>query len=139
MVNAAPRRIAWKILHQTILCVHSNEAPSDDDWDAHLKAVKAAPDLQRIVVFTHGGAPNATQRAALNSVLRNVRVPIAILTPSLLARGAGTALRWFNPLMRIFDPDDVERAFDHIGAPNELRRELGLELGALKREVAPNR
>lgn len=139
MRNGAPKRIAWKILHRTISRVHSNEAPTDDDWDAHLKAVKAAADLQRIVVFTHGGAPNATQRAELNDVLRNVPVPIAILTPSLLARGAGTALRWFNPRMRIFDPDDVERAFDHIGAPKELRRELGMELGALKREVTPKR
>lgn len=41
--------------------------------------------------------------------------------------------------MRIFDPDDVERALDHVGAPKELRRELGMELAVLKREVTPKR
>jgi hypothetical protein len=132
------KRVSWKILHGTVICVHSQEAPTDRDWEAHLRAVRDEPRVASILVFTYGGAPNATQRAALNDVLQRVRVPIAIMTPSLLARGAGTALRWFNPKMRIFDPEDLEGALDHLALSQPARDEISTALGELKREVAPH-
>jgi hypothetical protein len=132
------KRVSWRLIAETLVCCHSDEAPSDDEWDAIMGAMKSIsrPELARILVFTYGGAPNATQRAILSEVLKNMRSPISILTPSILARGAGTALRWFNPHIRIFDPEEVEAALDHIQAPQGARRELVTVLSALKRDVS---
>ncbi len=130
--------VAWRIVGVTLVCAHSEDAPSDADWEELLEVIRKLPhpERMRVLVHTYGGAPNSLQRAALSDVLKNMKLPVSVLTPSRLAKGAGTALRWFNPFLRIFDADDVEKALDHIEASPGTRRLLSDTLEDLKREVA---
>jgi hypothetical protein len=130
------KRVTWRIVHTTLVCAHAEEAAHDEEWDVLLELIRKPKDYARILVFTYGGAPNATQRAHLTDILKHRRIPVSVLTPSLLARGAGTALHWFNPLLRVFDPDDVDGALLHIETPRADQHDVLDALAELKAEVS---
>jgi hypothetical protein len=109
-----------------VVYVHTEESPSDEDWDLALRFYEAADASRlRTLVYTDGAAPNAAQRSRLNTVLgSNKQQPSAVLTPSLLARTAATAIGWFNPNFRVFGPRDFDAAFLHLMATPDERRAL---------------
>lgn len=137
MPEARRRTAGWRSLGNFLVFVHGKEAPSDVEWDELLALFRAVPDITRarVLVFTLGGAPDARQRAKLHQLLGETKPPIAVLTPSALARAAGTAISWFNPRLRVFDPDDVERALDHLDAVRADRQALIHAMGDLRREM----
>jgi hypothetical protein len=112
--------------------------PSARDWDALLATCRREiATLRGGVVLSDGGRPNAKQRAAL-AALDGAVVRIAVLTPSVLARGAVTALHWLGHNIRAFEPDDLDSAFAYIDVPaasyvGTLRRivELKAELAGV--------
>jgi hypothetical protein len=127
--------------------VHSEESPSNREWSTLMDAFRNATNLRRIrvLVFTYGGAPNARQRAELNDVLGGVRPPVAVVTPSTLARAVCTAIGWFQPRLRAFAPEELEAALDYLDANEADRkvltrmlRELRLELGHLSAAPPPD-
>ena len=65
-----------------IVYVHTADAPSDVEWDLAMGYFEAA-DLKhlRVLVYTDGAAPNASQRARLNGLLGSNKLPMAVLTP----------------------------------------------------------
>jgi hypothetical protein len=92
----------------------------------------------RCLVYTAGGAPDASQRKELNAIMAPTRPPVAILTPSALARAIGTAFTWFNPRLRVFAPRDLNAALEHLElsvierraateALSQLQTALGIE------------
>lgn len=138
MKQTRPRTlVCWQVVRATFVCAHADEAPGDDEWTEMKDAIRkgAGSELTRILVFTYGGAPNANQRVGLNELLKRLQLPVAVLTPSVLARGAGTALHWFNPLLRVFEADDVDGALTHIGCSSSDRPEIVSTLSSLKAKV----
>ena len=137
MADTRSKNMTWKVVGHILVFVHASEAPSDAEWDEALVLFRAVPDVARIraLVFSSGGAPDARQRARLHTVLGKTKATIAVLTPSALARAAGTAIAWFVPGLRIFDPDDVERALDHLDAARPERPGLTRALAELRREM----
>jgi hypothetical protein len=131
------KRVSWRIVGVTLVCAHSEEAPSDAEWDEVMDVMSKLPhpERTRVLVFTYGGAPNSLQRQTLNEIVKNKKLPVAVLTHSLLAKGAGTALRWFNPFFRVFDPEDIDKALDHLDIPAGTRRLVTDTLAELKRDV----
>jgi hypothetical protein len=122
--------------HYCVL-VHATQSPSDREWELVLAFFRDAEDLNtmKVLVYTDGAAPNAKQRARLNAIVGSNRPRMAVLTPSAFARTIGTAISWFHPGFRVFGPNDLDSAFNHLGAPppdqvllrvalNELRTEL---------------
>jgi hypothetical protein len=107
-----------------VLCLHAEQSPADEDWNHILDLFRAVPDLDqgKVLVLTLGGAPDARQRARLNTVVGDKKPRIAVLTPSALARAAGTAISWFIPTLKMFDVQHLERALDHLDV-NRLDRE----------------
>jgi len=126
--------------------VHSEQAPSNAEWSSLMDSFRTATNWRRIrvLVFTYGGAPNARQRAELNDVLRDVRPPVAVITPSTLARAVCTAIGWFQPRLRAFPPDEIESAFDYLdaneadrGILSRMLREMRLEIGHVSAAPPP--
>ena len=120
------------------VCVHSNLAPSVPEWTEVLRALREHRDLGslRILVYTEGGAPNAAQRADLSALLASRNVPIAVITTSVIARAAGTALTWLNPGFRVFPPTDFDKALEHLGASGTDKRALRDTVEELRRDLA---
>lgn len=129
---------AMRFVGSYFVCVHSNLAPTNTEWAEVLRVLRNHPDLGslRILVYTDGGAPNAAQRSDLSSLLANRNIPIAVITTSVIARAAGTALTWLNPGFRVFPPTEFDKALDHLGATGMDKRTLRDSVEELRRELA---
>lgn len=129
--------LAWTLVGDYLVFVHTAVAPTDDEWKELLTKLRVARDKRRVrvLVYTQGGAPNARQRALLNQAVEHVQPPIAVVTHSNTARAAGTAIGWFNPRIKVFDPSEQERAFDHLDANSAERKLLSLALRELRAEI----
>lgn len=137
MRRMGSKSFAARRVHNVILYVHTAAPATDDDWDGVLGYYENARDVKdlRTLVYTDGAAPNASQRARLNAVLGARRVRIAVLTPSALARAAGTAMGWFRPEVRVFGATDFAKAMEHLSLTGEVAVEIGRALDELKAEL----
>jgi hypothetical protein len=131
----------WRRVGRLVVTVHTSAVPSDEDWDAYMAGVDDYLPLedQRVLVVSAGGGPNGKQRKMLIDALHGVRVPVAIITNSLLMRGAGTAVSWFNPSLKVLGPGDLNAAVEYLGLTTwecvesarilkELEKGLGLDV-----------
>jgi hypothetical protein len=131
------RSLATRGWGNYIVFVHASLAPSQAEWNAVLEVFRNHPSLAaaRALVVTEGGAPTAGQRAELGQLLGKIKVPIAVMTSSSIARAAGTALGWLNPAVKVFAITDFDGALDHLGASSSERRHLRELVDELRREV----
>lgn len=131
----------WRRMARLVVTVHTAEVPSDEDWAAYMSQVDAYLPLedQRVLVISAGGGPNGKQRKMMIDALNGARVPVAIITNSLLMRGAGIAVSWFNPSLKVLGPGDLDAAVEYLGlttwervesarALKELEKGLGLDV-----------
>jgi hypothetical protein len=131
----------WRRMARLVVTVHTEAVPSDEDWDAYMAGVDAYLPLedQRILVVSAGGGPNGKQRKVMIDALNGARVPVAIITNSLVMRGAGTAVSWFNPSLKVLGPGDLDAAVEYLGLTTwervesartlkELEKGLGLDV-----------
>lgn len=119
--------MVWRRLGRFAVTVHSERAPLDEEWSRYVASAREYLPLveQRILVISAGGAPNAAQRRQLVTLLEGALAPTAILTGSWLMRGAGTAVSWFNPSLRVFGLDGLAQAMDHLQL-NDTERKVGI-------------
>jgi len=110
--------MVFSIIGNLMILVHSAHPPTDAEWDEYLAALRARDQEKlRSLAFTDGGAPNTAQRKALNSILQGKTSTGAVVSPNAMVRGVVTALSWFNAKIKVFSPDEVERAFEYLGIP----------------------
>src|SRR5690242_20596822 len=99
--------LAFKVIDDLLLAVHSNRPPLTDEWDEYIREhQRLAREGRRvsILVFTEGGAPNSAQRAALKAAVTG-DLKTAIVTGSVAVRGVVTAFNWLGwSSMRAFAP-----------------------------------
>ncbi len=102
-------------LGEVMLVAHTAKPPNEEEWNAYVGAVQVH-DIEKLrsLVFTDGGAPNTAQRGQLNDALKGKTSIGAVVSPSALVRGVVTALRWFNPKIKAFAPDQVDAAFAYL-------------------------
>jgi hypothetical protein len=104
--------------------MHESSPPSDEEWGALVATVREFAPTRRLraITFTDGAAPTSKQRAAAADALAGYPMPIAVVTDSMLARGAVTAFRWLgNPEIRAFGADQLNAALDYLGVEFEQR------------------
>jgi hypothetical protein len=120
-----------------VVVVHNTLPPLPHEWNHMIEVYKShpLPDLLRCLVFTEGGSPTAAQRADLTTALPNKKMPVSVVTQSVLARAAGTAIAWLVPHLRIFSPNDFEKALDHISATGIDRKVVRDTVDQLRREL----
>jgi hypothetical protein len=116
-------RMVQEHVASTMVVVHEREDPTSEEWDAYIAACRQlGRRIKRVLVLTAGGSLNARQRKEVEALFG--KVPIAVLTDSIVARGAVTALSWFNVPIAAFPPSQVERALDHLQVPAVERAEV---------------
>ena len=108
----------------TLVVVHGVTHPSDADWTIYLDALRQ--NYERIhsqLIVTEGGSPTSAQRKASLEIAPNrwdQTPPTAVVTSSVLARGAVTALSWFmKDRIRAFAQAEFDDACAFIGASAE--------------------
>ena len=114
--------------------VQGSEAPTDAEWDevlAFYRDMIAAGRL-RVLVFTDGAAPNASQRGKLQDQLGKKKMTFSVMTQSAWARAVGSAVSWFVPNVAMFSPNELEKALDHLTVPPQLRSRMREKLDELR-------
>ena len=99
-----------------VVTVHTAAVPKDSEWADYMAQVDAYLPLsaQRILVVSAGGGPNGPQRKMMTDALNGAKVPVAIITSSVMMRGAAVAVSWFNPSLQVFGPEGLESALDYL-------------------------
>jgi hypothetical protein len=107
----------WRRMARLVVTVHTHAVPEDQEWAEYMSGVDAYLPLedQRILVVSAGGGPSGKQRQMMVEALNGARVPVAIITNSWLMRGAGIAVSWFNPSLKVFGPDALDSAIEYLG------------------------
>jgi hypothetical protein len=132
---------------EVVVALHTQQDPRPEEWNAYIEQQvkikkKAAGDVSRIrnFVVTDGGAPNAKQRAQLQSeAFGNESSKIAVISNALnspLKRGIVTAIGWTNPSFKALPPDRWRDALQHVDLDGQIRPIL-LELERLQSQLAP--
>ncbi len=121
------------------LCVtvHTESVPSDEDWNAYMTGVKRDVPMaeQRVLVVSAGGGPDGKQRKMMVDTLNGTHVPVAILTDSWVMRGAGIAISWFNPSLKVYGPNDLEPALAYLELTTRERRQTAQALRELQQAL----
>ena len=129
--------LRYAVLDGIMLEIHDQRAPSDADWDAMLDHFDAHTDeALGAIVLSDGPGPNAAQRKRLAERLRGRRIQTVVITDSLVARGAVTALRWVGHAIQAFASSDLERAIASFSFLPEQRRRVLLRMVELRYELA---
>jgi len=97
----------------------------------------------RQFVVTDGGAPNAKQRDDLYRIaFRGSPVKVAVVTTvqrtNTVKRGVATAHQWLNPSFRVFKPQTILLAIEHIGITRAQFDSIWTTLALMQRTFPPN-
>jgi hypothetical protein len=117
-------RFACEAIDDTVVGVHTSEAPNDDDWAAWIAATRRALERTgsvRVLVYSLGGGTTSKQRSEVNELFKDRPQRVAVMLNSRLARGAVTALSWFNPQIKAFDLEQFEDACVHLSIEGSHR------------------
>jgi hypothetical protein len=130
--------MAWRIEGRLNVVVHGPSSPTNLEWTRYVADLRLLRGKDfRVIVFSHGGGPDGAQRRQLTSAFDNeLRVPVALLTESVLIRGIVGALRWFNPRLRAFGLGEVTAACDHLDVTADERDRMRALRSELERELA---
>jgi hypothetical protein len=130
--------------------LHTVNDPPEADWHQACRVqgeyvLSKHGDLSayRIFVVSDGAAPNTPQRKEyFKEVLRGYPVKTAVITTilrtSAAKRGIATALHWFNPNFRVFEPKDIVLAMDHLGVPFSGFDPIWKALTLMQKSLPPN-
>lgn len=114
------KTMAHAVVGTLIITVHTAQAPSAEEWAEYVKELKkvsgGVKDYTQLrnIVFTDGGAPNSAQRKAVNDIVSSRSVTSAIVSSSSLVRSVVTAFSWFNSLIKVYAPEEVDDAYRHL-------------------------
>jgi hypothetical protein len=136
ILSAAQNRLqVWR--HEAMFIVVCGEAWTDADWDAHLNNVETlvrttgAP--RAILLFAPLHGPTAKQRSAQQKRDSDLGVSelkvIAMISDSVLARGALTAISWLIPSkaeIRAFKSTATMEALDWLAAREKIDKQQAI-------------
>jgi hypothetical protein len=130
--------MAFDVTANVVLEVHPDCLPDEADWDAFIAWLPQQDVPRRLggIVMAEGPGPNAGQRKKLLAVPGMDKGRSVVLTTSVLARGAITALNWLGYKGLVGrDYADLRGCFDHLGVPQQDRSLILKRLIELKCEL----
>jgi hypothetical protein len=129
--------LRFKVIGDLMLVVHADTPPADSDWadmlrerDDHAGTLKGL-----LVVAPPKASINASQRADVQSYLRQTGARIAVLTDSKLVRGAALAVAWFGVSVRAFPTSGLHAALEYLQGPAEREALVARTIGELNEKL----
>lgn len=138
VMDYASARFACTAVGNIVVGFHTRDNPNDDDWTAYLECGRVLLEEHErigILAYSLGGGPNAVQRGEVNEMFKDTPQRVAVMLDSRMARGAVTALSWFNNKIHAFKLDQQDEALAHLGATPEQVTRVKEELAQLGERV----
>jgi hypothetical protein len=78
-----------------VLCSTGKQPPPHADFEVWMQQL-ARVDFDKLIIYSDGGSPSATQRSRITTYLKNSgrTIHVALMTDSVIARGLLTAIEW---------------------------------------------
>jgi hypothetical protein len=135
------RTFAFEVIEDLELLVsyQGPESPGDLEWAAYLEVVERlhrTPNHCRFLTVSDGGHPSRVQQGQVKAVTHGRAPPVSIVSASSAIRFLGSLLSLFNHRVQCFGPDQMDRAFEHIGLKASDTRRVRACLAKLKANVA---
>jgi hypothetical protein len=112
--------------------------PTDGEVDQHIaEALVMAGAVRAVLVIADGPdaeGPDAAQRAKMARA-GLLRVPTAVVTESVLARGIMTAVSWLGATIRGFSPQQLFQAYEYLKISGPVRARIPKQLQARQAEL----
>jgi hypothetical protein len=128
-------RLTVAVIEDVNIAVHGVDSPDATDWEAYMKSNRKIYERFsgiRGLVYTLGGNPSTAQRSELNKLNEGKNPRVSVMVESRLARGAVTAISWFNPGIRAFALDQLDDALAHLELSAPLAKRVRSTLAALQ-------
>ena len=104
-----------------IVAVHDERNPNDAEWNEYVALVRESVSggyFRGVLATSLGGAPNAGQRKALQTVADAQTYRTCICTDSVVARGVIIAINWlFSTPMHALAYKEIDRALELLQVP----------------------
>jgi hypothetical protein len=121
-----------------LLIAHAPRAPTDAEWSEFMDSLEAR-DPTGVVVIPNGVRPAPRQRAQIQERMRPLGAITAVLTDSVVSRGAVTALSWFRMKIRAFPTADPRPALVYAGVPEADVPQVLRALEEMSERVMPRK
>ncbi len=111
------RNLTLRQVDSLIVARQNTEQPRDSEWDQFLAMLASnAENFEKVKIFvrTPGGGPTPTQANKLRAILKNKPVLVAVVSESVVVRFLGASVALINRDLRIFLPDEVKAAYEHL-------------------------
>lgn len=115
------RSMFFERVGDVVLVASGGQASSDEEWSRFLAMLDDAGG--NILVIAGKRRPSPEQRGQLRDRLAGGRY-LALVTGSTLSKGVGIALSWFTKRVRVFDPEALASAMEHVGLGAEHAAEV---------------
>jgi hypothetical protein len=126
---------SWDYFDSLVFVAHREMRPSDADFAEFQRDVSAHAGLTGIVVIANNSPPSPAQRAHIQQWFEDCHARGAVMTNSVLARGAVTALSWFGVPIRAFARDQLDAALEFVGVAPQRLAQARAVLKALSKSV----
>jgi len=114
---------AWRFSGRLAMYVHGRRSPEPEAWSAMIGEMRARRRFEnfRVLVYSEGGMPNASQRQTLFEILGGSQTPTALLTRSPFSRFVGWLIGLFNHGFRCFGRLGFEKACAYLQLQSKER------------------
>jgi hypothetical protein len=119
------------------VAVHTDTSPSNAEWADFMSILKKL-GRPRVLAFTDGGGPNAAQRKVFNDhgEALGIKIPIAVVTESLLVRSIVMPMNMFSNQVQVFTPKHFKDALVHCGLSTLEHKPILVEAARLSAALA---
>ena len=103
---------------ELLVAYQGHKSPSDVEWVAYLHVLERLHRVSsryRYLTISEGGHPSGAQQARVKAVTYGRTPPVAVVSSSIAIRFAVSFFALFNHRVQCFGPEQMGRAFEHIG------------------------
>lgn len=120
-----------------MVLVQGTTAPTDQEWDDHVRAVMSAPTDPpfRVLVVSRGAHPSRAQQQRLIAQVRKRKTKVAVVTSAIGVRFVVSILTLMNPHMRSFQPEERGAALLYLGLTPEQAEQVSLVVDRLATQI----
>lgn len=126
-----PAQYKWTVVGDVLLNYGTPGPVPDELWQGMLKEMKK-PHVKKYLPAIVSSEPNSLQRKQAIEILKEKRIPVALVTDDKMVRGLAMAASWLGTDVKAFSWIELEKAFRYLKVPPTMDQALLKAIDDLK-------
>lgn len=131
----ATATVLYRRVGRVFVGVHGETNPSEADWADMMKAMRSAVGLGCVLIYSAGATLNATQRSEAAAAIKKHNARVVLITDSILARGAVTAIGWIAGSIKAFSPAQLQQGINYLQLSTLERSQVQSTVAELRAQL----